>query len=521
MQPLLHQPLTLQTAIRIDRAPAWLWIALQTAALWPTWRWMAARLVDGSDDPLGLLALAALGALLWSVRDQLRCAPRLPWLAAALVGTLAATLLRGPLVTVTPLVTSLLAVVAWVCGLLAFLPDSRCGAMRRQGVSCPAQQHAIAAAPVLALAVLALPLIASLQFYAGYPLRVITAEVSRWLLGIWFAVQREGSSLLVDGQLVIVDVPCSGVQMAWAGYFTACATALLKGRTNRAFLPRLPLVGLTVLAGNVLRNTVLVALEASGYGASAFAHQVVGLIVLAAVCASIAAVMAASKPVVQENLQLHEKLSRLPRHKWRGLHSARVQNRVLGKSLFGVAMLACALWAGAGGAGVRDAASASLAIDHATELPRQWQGVAVRPLALSAVEQRFAERFPGRIMRLTDGRQIVVLRDVTKPTRMLHPAADCYRALGYRIDGERLERTVAGEGASIQRCFTARKSSMALRVCEQIEDARGQHFADTSAWYWAATMGQSSGPWRAITVTQPLGADAGWQQDENPRQPHQ
>lgn len=178
-----------------------------------------------------------------------------------------------------------------------------------------------------------------------------------------------------------------------------------------------------------------------------------------------------------------------------------LQNRVLGKAVFGAAMLACALaggWAG----GLATSAPATAAT--AAELPRDWQGAPVRPLALSAVEQRFAERFPGRITRLTDGRQIVVLRDVAVPTRMLHPAADCYRALGYRIEGERLE-TTAGAGG-LQRCFVARQGSTALRVCEQIEDARGQRFADTSAWYWAATMGRSSGPWRAVTVTQALGA---------------
>ncbi|WP_423460514.1 hypothetical protein [Ottowia sp. VDI28] len=151
---------------------------------------------------------------------------------------------------------------------------------------------------------------------------------------------------------------------------------------------------------------------------------------------------------------------------------------------------------------------------QASELPLHWQGTAVRPLALSAVEQRFADRFPGRISRLTDGRQIIVLRDVAAPTRMLHPAADCYRALGYRIEGEHLESislhagAMASEGAlanDVRRCFIARKEGLALRVCEQIEDARGQRFADTSAWYWAAAMGQSSGPWRAVTVTQALG----------------
>jgi hypothetical protein len=188
--------------------------------------------------------------------------------------------------------------------------------------------------------------------------------------------------------------------------------------------------------------------------------------------------------------------------------------RVLGKALFGAATLACALAGGWGAGPAPASASAPLA---AAELPRHWQGAAVRPLALSAVEERFAQRFPGRIARLTDGRQIVVLREVAAPTRMLHPAADCYRALGYRIEGEHLESTPPGVHAAqpsgpaappsaggLQRCFVARQGSVALRVCEQIEDARGQRFADTSAWYWAATMGRSPGPWRAVTVTQPL-----------------
>jgi exosortase/archaeosortase family protein len=284
-----RSPRLLPAAMRLDRAPALAWIALQTAALWPTWRWMAARMADGSDDPLGGLALAALAALLVAVRGQLRSAPRLPWLAAALVGTLAATALHGQ---VTPLLGSLLAIVAWAGGLLAFLPDERRGAMQvRDGVLHAAPRFPIAALPVLGLAVLALPFIASLQFYAGYPLRVLTAEVSRWLLLPWFHVLREGSSLNVDGLLVIVDAPCSGVQMAWAGYFTACAVALWAGRGDRAFALRLPLVGAAVLLGNVLRNTALVALEATGRGMPAL-HEGIGLVALAAVCGAVAWVMA-------------------------------------------------------------------------------------------------------------------------------------------------------------------------------------------------------------------------------------
>ncbi|WP_377615103.1 exosortase Q [Ottowia flava] len=282
---MLRHPRLQPWSLRVDRAPALAWIALQTLALWPTWRWVAARLQDGSDDPLGVLALLALAALVAVLRRDLRCAPRLGWLMAAGVGTLAATLLRG---AAPALVTSLVAVLAWAAGLLAFLPDARRGAMRAEGgVLWPAPRLAVGRLPVLGLAVLALPLIASLQFYAGYPLRVLTAEASRWLLAPWFAVVREGSSLNVGGVLVIVDAPCSGVQMAWAGYFTACAVALWAGRRDRDFALRLPLVGAAVLVGNVLRNSVLVALEA-GPGAAPWLHEAVGLVALAAVCALIA-----------------------------------------------------------------------------------------------------------------------------------------------------------------------------------------------------------------------------------------
>ncbi|KQP49702.1 exosortase Q [Pseudorhodoferax sp. Leaf274] len=264
---LIRKPAFVRWGIAVDRLPAGAWIALQALALLPAWTWMARRLADGADDPLGLLALAALTALACLHRKALRASPALVWLAAGTGLTLAATLAHG---TLPPLLASLLAVLAGAATLLAFLP--------RQ----------VAAVPVLLLAVLALPLLSSLQFYAGYPLRVLTAEASHWLLAPFFTVWREGSTLLVDGRLVIVDAPCSGVQMAWLGYFTASATALWARLADRTVLARLPIVGLTVLAGNVLRNTLLVAAEGAGWPLPAWGHELLGLAVLGTVCAAIA-----------------------------------------------------------------------------------------------------------------------------------------------------------------------------------------------------------------------------------------
>lgn len=233
------------------------WLVLHAAALWPHGLWTVRRLADGSDDPLGVAALAALALWLWLARGTLRALPRLPWLGAAAALTAAAT---AALFIAPPLLAAGLATLALAAHLAAWLPDR---------------------SPRLALAglmLLTLPLVASLQFYVGFPLRVFTAQFSAWLLqAAGLAAERSGASMVVAGQLVIVDAPCSGVQMAWLGYFAACAVAAFTSRRDAALARRLPLVGLTVLAGNVLRNTLLVALETRPGGLSPLAHEAIGL----------------------------------------------------------------------------------------------------------------------------------------------------------------------------------------------------------------------------------------------------
>ena len=174
-------------------------------------------------------------------------------------------------------------------------------------------------------------------------------------------------------------------------------------------------------------------------------------------------------------------------------------HRAAHKALFGGAMLFCLAWSMANALSTPAAPERSAAFH---EWPSQWDGAPLRPLALSEVEQRFADHFPGAIGRMTDGTQTLVMRQVTQPTRMLHPAVDCYRALGYRIEQARLERDAQER---MWRCFVAqRHGAQKLRVCERIEDARGTAFTDTSAWYWAAASGQSHGPWQAVTVARPI-----------------
>jgi len=143
----------------------------------------------------------------------------------------------------------------------------------------------------------------------------------------------------------------------------------------------------------------------------------------------------------------------------------------------------------------RGGAVAEAAVPASFEWPLAVDGERLRPLASSAVDRRFAARFPGAIGRFASEDATWILRRVDRPTRMLHPATDCFRGLGYAI---RTERLVAGP-QGLRRCFVAAREGTALDVCERIVDAEGRTFTDTSAWYWTAVLGRSRGPWFAVT----------------------
>ena len=438
--------------------PAWLWLLLPALALWPAWEWSVRRMGDGSDDPFGIVALFALALMLWRERRQLSAAPRLPWLLSALLLCALVALAPG----LPPLLRAVLAVLALFGAVLA---------LRTPGQALLAW---------LGLGLLALPIMSSLQFFVGYPLRVLTAEVSAWLLRAGgLEVLRQGSTLEVAGQLVMVDAPCSGIQMAWVAYFTAFATAAWLRLSDRQLLRRLPLLGGLVLAGNILRNSVLVLQETGRLDWPGWMHEGTGLLVFVAVCALVLRYVAAGATGAPSLAAALDRPRLAP----------------LVQCLLALAFVALALWPL-----LKQPAAPEPRSGNFIEWPTRFADQTLRPLALSAVEQRFATQFPGAIARFSAGPRLVTLRHVTRPTRKLHPAADCYRGLGYRIEAMHLEQRT--EGAGLQRCFIADGHGVRLRVCEYIEDASGQTFSDNSAWYWAALAGDSPGPWRAVSTAE-------------------
>lgn len=448
--------------IHLFRLQGWKWLLLPGLALWPVWQWSAARLTDGSDDPFGIIALLALLAFSWRDRVLLRATPR----PGLVIVSVTACLLATPLLHDIP---PLIRAIAGIASVMAML-----FALREPG------QPAI---PVFGLGVLSLPILSSLQFFAGYPLRMVTAGVSAWLLqGFGIDCAREGTALEVAGHLVMVDAPCSGIHMAWAAYFTACVAGTWLRLPDRTFLRRLPWLSLLIIAGNVIRNTLLVIKESGILPLPQWTHEGIGLLIFAGVCVLILRLMArpfAPQPLRATIADSTQRAGSMPY--W---------------SIGGFVMMAVLPLL------LAPATRHQPETGQATILwPETMNGHPLRPLPLSAVEKRFAMDFPGAIARFAEGNAVITLRHVTRATRKLHPASDCYKGLGYTVSHEYLrQRRDAMARHALQHCFTARRSGVSLLVCEFIQDKAGKSFTDTSAWYWAALTGQSQGPWQAVTT---------------------
>jgi len=135
---------------------------------------------------------------------------------------------------------------------------------------------------------------------------------------------------------------------------------------------------------------------------------------------------------------------------------------------------------------------------HAREWPHEFRGHPLVRVPLSHDEQRFLNDFPGAVARFSDGEHDIILRWVDQPTRRLHPAEDCYRGWGYELSESKIHADADG---TQWRCFTARIGDRERRVCEQLRDLEGAHYTDVSSWYWAATLGRTTGPWLVTTIS--------------------
>jgi len=251
-------------------------LAVELLAFWPVWRWYVHRLNDQSDEAWGIVALVTAAAFaFWPKRESGSDVARSAFPAPPRL-MLPATLLLCYSLSyhfLPPLPRASIAVTA----VAATVSAMRFGRRLHLGV--------------WGLLLLALPVVASLQFYLGFPMRAVVAKLAAPMLQInGFAVVAEGASLNWNGDPILIDAPCSGVKMLWTGFYLTCALAcyykLNAKRTSLACAAALA----AIIIGNTFRAAALFYVEsgAADLPLPDWTHEGVGVVVFASTAIAIA-----------------------------------------------------------------------------------------------------------------------------------------------------------------------------------------------------------------------------------------
>ncbi len=453
----------------------WVFLLPLILAFWPVWRWYFERYADRSDEPVGILALVTVMLLVWS-RQERRSS------ALYLAGVLGATLITAVYCILwawePQAVQALFAILA-----IAFVV-----------VSFPMAPRLIAGD--LILLSLSLPVIATLNFYLGFPLRVCVAAVASGLLQIaGFPVELSGVELKWAEYLVQVDAPCGGIKLLW---FCSYVAAVLASACRLRVFGTVLLVAVAVpaaLIGNVMRVTALFFLETGVLGIPAdsvmaeWFHQATGLVSFLATATLIVLVAQRLKTrwvVAFNRVAGHPAVQYLPVRKSEQM-------------AWGMLFLTCLV------AGILPLISIRPEANPVKTVvfpgwPEYFEGRKLKPIRQSEEAVRFQSGFPGAVAVFDAEGQRVILRWVTRETRQVHPSSDCYRALGYDI---KWLPAFIGKAQERWNCFAATRERDRLFVRECVFDC---HFAsvcsDVSAWYWSAVTHKTNPPWWVVTIVE-------------------
>ncbi len=455
-------------------------VAALVAAGWPVLQWYLLRLSDGTDEPLGLVALG-LAALFAPRHRATTAGVRSGWWAPPSAATAAGVAVLTVLYFLTHYVAPpLVRALVWVAAI----------ALAAAGPGTDGRGRVPLAGWGLLLS-LSLPVVATAQFYLGFPLRWLTTACAAALLRLGgLAVRAEATVLHWGGERVLVDAPCSGIQMLWTLLVITAAAACAQHLSGRETLALLRRAGLAVFVANTLRTVALFCLEMGIWPTASWAHDAVGL--LAFTGAAVVVLGGGSvRTAGLAGVAALECPGHDPAPATRGGRFAR-----------GGLVLALVLVLGV--AGVMALVPKPRAAVPDLAFPG-WDTAplpdGVRQVPLTERDARFARQFPGRVGVFTDGRATWIVRWVTQPTRSLHPGGDCLRAGGFRVTPGQAFRDPAG---ALWSGAEARRDTTVYRVRERLVGADGRAWTDVSAWFWSATLQQARGPWWAVTRLDPL-----------------
>ncbi|NLW46235.1 MAG: exosortase/archaeosortase family protein [Firmicutes bacterium] len=232
-------------------------LLMELICFWPVWRWYYFRVINSPDELTGLLSIVTALFFIWLKRNKASTYPKSHlYLTIALNFTYALTYSFSP-----PLIRGIIAFSAIAVTLADFFLKGNFKSS------------------IWGLFVLGLPLIPTLQFYLGFPLRWLTAFIAVPLINLsGFSISQSGACLNWSGKIVAIDAPCSGVKMLWAGLYLLLTLTTIHDFKFTKTVIALFLTTIIIILGNILRSITLFYLEAGIVPAPGWLHQVIGLI---------------------------------------------------------------------------------------------------------------------------------------------------------------------------------------------------------------------------------------------------
>ena len=433
-------------------------LALSLCVFWPVTIWYVQRLLDKSDEPLGVLSLIAFAAVILTRQGKSNSKSdfNAPFFAIGCLLVYAFTWPFAP-----KLLSAVIAVVTIGCLIDSF------GGRFRLGLGS------------WLLLLFSLPIVSSLNFYSGFPLRVVVGKIAAPLISmVGFPTIVDGCALIWNNQVIQIDAPCSGIKMLWFALFIgAVLTAVLELSLSSSIL----VLGSAVFAalfGNVLRVTSLFFIAAKVINIDPsqehFIHQAVGVVAFA-IAAGITVLIAklvADKKSAPDG-EVHDRQENLPDFAVPASGSeaaspaeSQPPTRI---SLFRnkrfIALVVSALIAAITPVAFARSIDNSISTRDFPGWPEKYDGATLQPVPPSEADTAFYNDFPGKIQCFSLGAKRVIIRWVAKPTRQLHPSSDCFRGLGYDINYEPL---ITDKNGIRWSNFTARKEGRSFFAHESI-----------------------------------------------------
>jgi exosortase/archaeosortase family protein len=360
------------------------------------------------------------------------------------------------------------------------------------------------------MVLLAVPSVATLEFYFGFPLRTFVGAGTAVMLNMCgLGVTSKGVQLFYLGKEIVIDSACSGIHMLWVSFYLAMILAHVR-KLNTTSTSLLALASASfAFAGNVMRAEAITMFEMSQWFRPQHQELVhegigVGSFILVAAAIVLLAERLSRRYIGNSGEEIQTPAvngtATSPRAANSSLASNAISHAKLGLPLLIVSALIVVLpiFDLSSQSKLKSAVGGEITIVE-TRRKLGWQNL--DRISLNSDETKFASNFPGTIEKFADGNKSILMRVVRSETRQLHSSADCYKGNGYAV--KPLSIIIDQNGTRWSR-FDAQKGSRHSIVRECILDGRSGMWTDPSSWYWAALLGRTKGPWCFITVATPV-----------------